>query len=96
VHIDWTDESWIMPGKHTKTRITRRIRFSEVYHPDCVEPRIQRKIGWMFWGSIPGKYGRHEGLFGEKDWETINEGSYSGIIIPVLQQILQDHPDLIL
>jgi transposase len=49
----------------------------------------------MFWGSISGKYGRHQGLFWEKDWETINEGSYSGIIIPLIQETLQQFPDLI-
>ena len=90
----WTDESWVNPGRHTKQRITRRIGDTEVYHPDCVEPRFQRKIGWMFWGSISGKYGKHKGLFWEKDWETINEGSYSGIIIPIVQEILHQYPDL--
>jgi hypothetical protein len=50
----------------------------------------------MFWGSISGRYGRLRGLFWEKDWETINEGSYAGIIIPVIQEILQEHPELIL
>ncbi|SRR6266487_6271148 len=48
----------------------------------------------MFWGSISGKYGRHKGLFWEKDWETINKGSYSGIIIPIVQEILQQYLDL--
>jgi hypothetical protein len=48
----------------------------------------------MFWGSISGKYGRHRGLFWEKDWETINEGSYSGIIIPVVDDILRQFPEL--
>lgn len=47
------------------------------------------KIGWMFWGSISGNYGRREGLFWEKDWETINESSYSGIIILLVQEIYQ-------
>jgi hypothetical protein len=42
----------------------------------------------MFWASILGKYGRHKGLFWEKDWETINEGSYLGIIIPIIDNIL--------
>jgi hypothetical protein len=49
----------------------------------------------MFWGCISGKYGRHKGLFWEKDWETINEGSYSGIIVPLIQEALQEHPELI-
>jgi transposase len=48
----------------------------------------------MFWGSISGKYGRHRGLFWEKDWEPINEGSYSGIIIPIIQETLQQYPHL--
>jgi transposase len=48
----------------------------------------------MFWGSISGKYGRHKGRFWEKDWETINEGSYAGIIIPLVQEILQQYPEL--
>jgi transposase len=48
----------------------------------------------MFWGSISGKYGRHRGLFWEKDWEKINEGSYSGIIAPIVREILEQYPDL--
>jgi transposase len=90
----WSDETWVNPGRHTKDRITRRIGDTEVYHPDCIEPRYQRKIGWMFWGSISGKYGRHKGLFWEKDWEKINEGSYSGIIIPIVQEVMQQYPEL--
>jgi len=48
----------------------------------------------MFWGLISGKYGRHRGFFWEKDRETINEGSYCGIIIPVVDEILQQYPEL--
>jgi nitric oxide reductase activation protein len=48
----------------------------------------------MFWGFISGKYGRHKGLFWEKDWETINEGSYCGIIVLMVDEILQQYPDL--
>ena len=48
----------------------------------------------MFWGSVSGKYGKHKGLFWEKDWETINEGSYSGIVIPRVDEILKEFPDL--
>jgi hypothetical protein len=91
----WSDESWVQPGRHRKLRVTRKEGPEEVYHPDCVSDRHQRKIGWMFWGSISGKYGRHKGLFWEKDWETVNEGSYSGIIVPLVQEIIQEYPDLI-
>jgi len=93
--VAWSDETWVKPGRHKKQMITRRIGESEIYHPDCVEARIQRKIGWMFWGCISGKYGRHKGLFWEKDWETINEGSYCGIILPIIQEIIQQYPDLL-
>jgi transposase len=48
----------------------------------------------MFWRSISGKYRRYKGLFWENDWETINEDSYSGIIIPIIQEILQHYPEL--
>lgn len=92
--ILWSDETWAQPGRHTRTWATRKIGPEEVYHKDCVATRIQRKIGWMFWSSISGRYGRHRGLFWEKDWETINEGSYAGIVIPVVDEILQQYPDL--
>jgi hypothetical protein len=52
-----------------------------------VAPRYQRKIGWIFWGSISGKYSRHKELFWEKDWEAINEGPYCGVIIPIADEI---------
>jgi transposase len=90
--ILWSDETWTQPGRHTKIWVTRRPE--EVNHKDCVQSRFQRKIGWMFWGSISGKYGKHKGLFWEKDWETINEGSYCGIIIPMVDEILQQYPEL--
>jgi hypothetical protein len=76
----WSDETWVSPGRHTRAWVTRRIGEEEVYHADCVEERHQRKIGWMFWGSISGRYGRYKGLFWEKDWETVNEGSYSELL----------------
>ena len=47
--IVWSDETWVQPGRHTKDRITRKIGEEELYHPDCIEPRYQKKIGWMFW-----------------------------------------------
>lgn len=33
-------------------------------------------------------------MFWEKDWETINEGSCCGIIIPIVDEILQQYPEL--
>jgi len=88
----WSDETWAQPGRHTRIWVT--CKPDEKEDPDCVVSRHQRKIGWMFWGSISGKYGRHRGLFWEKKWENINEGSYSGIIIPIVDEILKQYPEL--
>lgn len=82
--ILWTDETWVQPGKHKKVKVTRRP--GEVLHPDCLEPKVQRKIGWMFWGSISGLYGKGPGLFWEKDWGTITAASYSQHIVPIVHQ----------
>jgi len=48
-HKDWTeeqwfgvlksDETWVKPGRYTRPRVTRKIGDSELYHPDCIEPR---------------------------------------------------------
>jgi hypothetical protein len=46
--ILWTDDTWVRPGRHRRPRITRKIGRSELYNPTCIEPRYQRKIGWMF------------------------------------------------
>lgn len=93
--ILWSDETWVQPDRHRRVWVTRKIGGEEIYDKDCVAHRHQRKIGWMFWGSISGKYGRHKGLFWEKDWETINEGSYSGIIIPLVDDIQKQYPELL-
>ena len=71
-NILWSDESWVQPGRHTKQWVTRKKGLSELHNSDCVTDRYQRKIGWMFWGGISGKYGCHEGLFWEKEWKSIN------------------------
>jgi transposase len=93
-NICWSDETWAQPGKHTKERITRKIGLSEIYHPDCVVHRYQRKIGWMFWGCMSGKYGKGIGIFWEKNWGTINKISYSERIVPRIHEYLQAHPGL--
>jgi ketohexokinase/beta-glucosidase len=82
-YILWSDESWILPGKHKKVKVTRRP--GEELHRDCVEPKVQRKIGWMFWGCISGLYGKGPGVFWEKDWGTITSASYLQRIAPILQ-----------
>jgi transposase len=94
-NVIWSDETWVQPGKHKKTFITRKIGESEVYHEDCVEARYQKKIGWMFWGSISGISGKEKGVFWEKAWGSINERSYSARILPLIADILEDRPQLL-
>ena len=89
--ILWSDETWARPGKHKKTKITRKISKEELFHPDCVEPYMQRKIGWMFWGSISGKYGKGPGFFWEKDWGNITSASYRKYTLPVVAQYMNTH-----
>ena len=81
--ILWSDESWVQPGKHKKVKVTRRP--GEELHRDCVEPKVQRKIGWMFWGCISGLYGKGPSIFWEEDWGTITSDSYLERIAPVVQ-----------
>ncbi|KAL2068086.1 hypothetical protein VTL71DRAFT_16184 [Oculimacula yallundae] len=59
--IFWTDESWVNLGRHRKVKVTRRP--GEVLHLDCLEPKIRKRIGWMFWGGISGAWGKGPGVF---------------------------------
>ena len=64
--ICWSDESWCQPGYHKKQWRTRKIGPLELFHPDCISHRWQRRIGWMFWGCISGKYGKGEAYSGRR------------------------------
>jgi len=92
--ILWTDESWMRPGRHKKIWITRKKGPSEVYHPDCVEPCVRRRIGWMYWGCISGLYGKGVGLFWKKSWGSINSKSYCERVVPLIAEYFQQHPGL--
>ena len=47
--------------------LLERFGLSEVYHPDCIITKYQRKIGWIFWGYISGRYSKGFGVFWEKE-----------------------------
>jgi transposase len=49
---------------------------------------VQRKIGWMFWGSISG-LGKGPGIFWEKAWGTIGSDSYCEHIVPILEDYIK-------
>jgi len=57
----------MQPGYYKKQWVIRLIRDAELFHPDCVAYKWQRKIGWMFWGCISGRYGRGLGMLWEKE-----------------------------
>jgi Transposase len=93
--ICWSDESWCPPGPYSRRQwCTRLIGSSELFHPDCVRHKWQRKIGWMFWGCISGKYGKGEGLFWEKEWKTITKLTYQEHTLPVVWKYFFNHPGL--
>jgi transposase/DDE superfamily endonuclease len=80
----WSDETWVSPGYHRRQFCTRLKGSSELYNPDCITHRWQRKIGWMFWGCISGKYGKGPGLFWEKNWGSITADSYQEHTFPIV------------
>lgn len=69
----WTDETWMTYGRHRPVYVTRKAH--ELWDETTTCDRVQRKPGWMFWGSFAG---RKPGpcLFWEKDWGTMNASSY--------------------
>src|SRR5882672_3270187 len=66
----------------------------ELFYLDCVQYKWQRRIGWMFWGCISGKYGKGTGLFWEKEWGTIATKSYCKHTVPVVLNYLWNYPGL--
>jgi hypothetical protein len=48
----------------------------ELFLPDCIAHKWQRKIGCMFWGCISGAYSKGSGLFWEKKWKSVTSFSY--------------------
>lgn len=92
--ICWSDETWVQPGYHKRQWCTRKIGPSELFHPNCVQHKWQRRIGWMFWGCISRKYGKGRGLFWEKEWGTITTKTYCEYTIPALLNYLFNHPGL--
>ena len=91
--ILWTDETWVNGGRHRKTYVTRMA--GEELDPTCLIEKIQRKKGWMFWGSINGAV-RGPSLFWEKEWGNINKDSYQEKIVPLVDGWIRMNPGLVL
>lgn len=82
----WSDETWVKPGRHTKTYVTRKP--SEALLETCIMDRCQRKIGWMFWGSFHSST-KGPIIFWEKDWGSVNAESYQAHIVPIVDGWIQ-------
>ncbi len=89
--IFWTDETWVTGGRHTRVWVTRRK--GEELDPTCIEKKVQRRIGWMFWGGF-NDTSKGPCLFWEKEWGSINQITYSERILPLIHGWLRLHPDL--
>ncbi len=88
--ILWTDETWTTNGKHRRVRVTRRA--GEQLDPTCIVDKIQRRKGWMFWGSIAGSVGLGPALVWEKEWGSITAESYTDHIVPQILAWLDHNP----
>lgn len=83
----WSDETWVVHGRHKKTRVLRRA--NEEWDDTCIEEKVQRKKGWMFWGCFYGNI-KGPGFFWEKDWGSISGPTYREHTVPIIAQYLCD------
>lgn len=91
--ILWTDETWVVPGKHRRTWVTRCP--GEELDDTCVVDKVRRKSGWIFWGCFAGvTKGPH--VFWEKEWGTIDAESYQQHIVPIIDGWIKMNPHLYL
>lgn len=90
-NILWTDESWVLGGRHSRTWITRKK--NEIYEDTCTVERRPRGKGWMIWGAffenVKGPF-----IIWEKEWGTINSDTYCQYILPHIRDFMSEHPHL--
>jgi hypothetical protein len=85
--ILWSDEIWVTDGRHQKTRGLRRP--GEEWDNTCIEEKVRRKKGWMWWGCFHGNI-KGPGFFWEKSWGTIGAETYCKYTVPTTAQYLCD------
>ena len=64
--VYWSDESWVKPGKHIPDWVTRLVGNTELYQPDCIEYRYQRRSGGCSGVQYQGNTAGIRGSFGRK------------------------------
>jgi transposase len=87
--ILWTDETWVTGGTHQPQFVTRRQ--GEENDPTCIQEKIRKKKGWMFWGCFSGVSGKGPGLFWEKEWGSINQYSYQEHTLPLIDAWIHEN-----
>jgi len=85
-NVLWTDEIWVTEGQYRNAYVTR-IK-DEEFDPICIQEKIRKKKGWMFWRCFARKV-KKPCLFWEKDWDSICQESYCEGTVPVIHEWLR-------
>jgi hypothetical protein len=93
MNIVFSDEVWAMGGAHTTSFVTVQKDGSDRYDATNLQHKYSKAPAWMFHGTIyQGKKG--PAVFWEKEWKTVNSERYDQYILPGIQTLLHDHPEL--
>lgn len=90
----FSDEVWAMGGAHTASYVTVRQDGSDRYAPENLQHKYRKLPAWMFFGTIyKGRKG--PAIFWEKEWGSINSERYDEHILPLIEGLMLEYPDLI-
>lgn len=79
--ILWSDETWVMPGRHSRIWVTRKP--GEELDPTCIAEKDRECVGWMFRGCFSGSL-KGPGVFWEADRRLITPDSYCERTVPII------------
>ena len=83
-----------MGGAHTTSFVTVKSDGLDRYSPENLQHKYNKLPGWMFHGVVfKGRKG--PAVFWEKDWGTMNSAKYNNHILPDIQQLIREYPELI-
>ena len=93
--VIWSDETWIQPGRHTRTWVSRRP--GEQLDDTCLIDAEQRKPGFMFWACFCG-FGKGPFHIWNADSDvqgSINSENYIRYILPKIENYSRQYPGLL-
>lgn len=61
------------------------------FNVDCVDEKMKKRVGWMFWGSFTGSE-KGPCLFWEKEWKSIDSQKYCEKIVPLIDGMVSLRP----